>query len=54
LTAHENALCESFFATVECELLDRTRFATPAAARAALFDFVEGWSRYAGDPRLVC
>jgi putative transposase len=41
--AYDNALCESFFATVECELLDRTRFATPAAARAALFDFIEGW-----------
>jgi putative transposase len=41
--AYDNALCESFFATVECELLDRTRFATPTAARAALFDFIEGW-----------
>ena len=41
--AYDNALCESFFATVECELLDRTRFATPAAARTALFDFIEGW-----------
>jgi putative transposase len=41
--AYDNALCESFFATLECELLERTRFATPAAARAALFDFIEGW-----------
>jgi putative transposase len=41
--AYDNALCESFFATVECELLERSRVATPAAARVALFDFIEGW-----------
>ncbi len=41
--AYDNALCESFFATVECELLDRERFRTPAEARRALFDFIEGW-----------
>jgi hypothetical protein len=26
--AYDNALCESFFATLECELLDRHRFRT--------------------------
>jgi Recombinase/Recombinase zinc beta ribbon domain len=31
--AYDNALCESFFATLECELLDRRRFATQGAAR---------------------
>jgi len=41
--AYDNALCESFFATLECELLDRRRFATPTQARIAVFDFVEGW-----------
>jgi len=41
--AYDNALCESFFATLECELLDRERFRTPAEARAALFDYIEGW-----------
>jgi putative transposase len=41
--AYDNALCESFFATLECELLDRQRFATPAAARCAVFDYIEGW-----------
>ena len=41
--AYDNALCESFFATLECELLDRQRFPTPAAARVAAFDFIEGW-----------
>jgi len=41
--AYDNALCESFFATLEAELLDRQRFATPAAARFAVFDYIEGW-----------
>lgn len=41
--AYDNALCESFFATLECELLDRERFPTPAVARGAVFDFIEGW-----------
>ena len=41
--AYDNALCESFFATLECELLDRHRFPTPADARLAVFDFIEGW-----------
>lgn len=40
---YDNALCESFFATLECELLDRQRFRTPAEARAGVFDFLEGW-----------
>jgi len=40
---YDNALCESFFATLECELLDRVSFRTPAEARAAVFDFIEGW-----------
>ena len=41
--AYDNALCESFFATLECELLDRDRFRTQADARRAIFDFIEGW-----------
>jgi len=41
--AYDNALCESFFATLECELLDRHRFPTPTDARLAVFDFIEGW-----------
>jgi putative transposase len=40
---YDNAMCESFFATLECELLDRRSFATPAAARMAVFKFIEGW-----------
>ena len=40
---YDNALCESFFATLECELLERSSFRTPIEARMAVFDFVEGW-----------
>jgi putative transposase len=39
----DNALCESFFATLECELLDRRKFKTQAEARHAVFEFVESW-----------
>jgi putative transposase len=39
----DNAMCESFFATLECELLNRRRFKTQVEARMALFDFIEGW-----------
>ncbi len=39
----DNALCESFFATLECELIDRTSFKTRTEARLAVFDFIEGF-----------
>jgi putative transposase len=39
----DNALCESFFATLECELLERHRFPTQVEARIAVFDFIEGF-----------
>jgi putative transposase len=39
----DNALAESFFATLECELLARQRFPTRNAARLALFEFIEGF-----------
>jgi len=41
--AYDNAMCESFFATLECELLARQRFALPAHAEQAIFEFIEGW-----------
>jgi putative transposase len=41
--AYDNAMCESFFATLECELLDRQRFPTQAQAKMAVFDFIEGF-----------
>jgi putative transposase len=40
---YDNAMCESFFATLECELLDRVTLRTPAEARTAVFGFIEGW-----------
>jgi putative transposase len=36
-------MCDSLFATLECELLDRRRFASQAEARMACFSFIEGW-----------
>ena len=39
----DNAMCESFFATLECELLDRRHFRTQVEARMAVFEFIEGW-----------
>ena len=41
--AYDNAMCESFFATLECELLDFQRFRTQVEARMAVFDFIEGF-----------
>ena len=41
--AYDNAMCESFFATLECELLARCRFKTQAEARNATFAFIEGF-----------
>ena len=40
---YNNAMVESFFSTLECELLDRTSLSTQAAARAAVFEFINGW-----------
>ena len=41
--AYDHALCESFFATLECELLERRSFRSHAEARMAIFEFVEGF-----------
>jgi putative transposase len=41
--AYDNAIAESFFATLECELLDRRTFRTHAEARMATFHFIEGF-----------
>jgi putative transposase len=40
---YDNAITESFFATLECELLDRQTFRTHGAARTAIFDYIEGF-----------
>jgi putative transposase len=36
-------MCESFFATLDCELPERRRFASLAKAKMACFSFIEGW-----------
>lgn len=41
--AYDNAMAEAFFATLECELLDRRRFRSQAEARMAVFAFIEGF-----------
>jgi len=41
--AYDNAMAESFFATLECELINRRRFRTQVEARHAIFRFIEGW-----------
>jgi putative transposase len=41
--AYDNAMAESFFATVERELLNRRRFRSQAEARMAVFEWIEGW-----------
>ena len=41
--AYDNAMCESFFATLECELIERKRFPNQAEAKMAVFDFIKGW-----------
>jgi len=40
---YDNAMCESFFATLECELIDRCRFRDRGHATLEIFDFIEGW-----------
>ena len=39
----DNAMAESFFASLETELLDRTTFRTRADARLAVFDYIEAF-----------
>ena len=40
--AYDNAMCESFFSTLEAELLSRYRFQSQAEARMACFGYIEG------------
>ena len=41
--AYDNAMCESFFATLECELLDRVSLHTREEARQEVLEFIEGF-----------
>jgi putative transposase len=40
---YDNALAESFFASLECELIDRSTFESRADARVAVFDYIESF-----------
>jgi putative transposase len=40
-TAYDNALVESFFASLETELIDRSTWVTHGEARMAVFDWIE-------------
>jgi putative transposase len=40
---YDNAMCESFFATLECELIERSSFETRTQAKMELFSFIEGF-----------
>ncbi len=39
----DNAVAESFFATIKTELLDRRAWPTRAHAHQAIFEWIEGW-----------
>lgn len=39
----DNAMMESFFSSLEAEVLDRYRFRTRDEARAEIFSWIEGW-----------
>jgi putative transposase len=41
--AYDNAMAESFFATLECELIDRRCFRTQSEAKLAVFEYLEGF-----------
>jgi len=41
--AYDNAVAESFFATLKCELLYRRSWPRREDARRAIFDFIEAW-----------
>ena len=39
----DNAVAESFFATLKTELLYRTRYETKSSARTDIFEFIEAF-----------
>jgi len=41
--AYDNAMAESFFASLEAELIERQSFKSKAQARMAVFNWIEGW-----------
>jgi hypothetical protein len=51
--ALDSAITESFFATLECELLHRHRFRTQTEARVAVLNYLEGLSNPGGGSALA-
>ena len=45
--AYDNAMTESFFASLECERIDRRSWKSFSEARMAIFALIKGWY----DPR---
>lgn len=41
--AYDNAMAESFFASLEAELIERSSFESKAQARMAVFTWIEAW-----------
>ena len=41
--AYDNAMAESFFASLECELIARRTWKTKTEARLAVFTWIESW-----------
>ncbi|WP_433304482.1 integrase core domain-containing protein [Actinoplanes sp. CA-030573] len=39
----DNAVAESFLASIKTELIHRQAWPTPTAARQAIFEYIEGW-----------
>ena len=55
-SCYDNAVTESFFASLETELIDRTRFSTRADAEREVFSYIEGfynpWRRHSANGQL--
>jgi putative transposase len=43
----DNAMMESFFSSLEAEVLDRNHFTTREEARRVIFRWLAGWYKYA-------
>ena len=43
-SAVDNSMLESFFGTLQLELLDRRSWTTRAELASAIFEWIEGWS----------
>ncbi|CAB3807989.1 integrase core domain-containing protein [Pararobbsia alpina] len=50
----DNAMCESFFGTLEAELLTHEHFDTHEQARRRLFWFLESWYNVRCQHRIRC